>query len=79
MDAFDRQNQITLVLVFFTVLVAAFGVANVLVQLVADKRRDIAILRALGFSRYDVRSIFLTQGSLLGLLGGAIGWVVGAS
>ncbi len=77
-DAFDRQNKITLVLVFFTVLVAAFGVANVLVQIVADKRRDIAILRAMGFSRFDVRSIYLMQGALLGLLGSAAGWVVGA-
>jgi lipoprotein-releasing system permease protein len=77
-DAFDRQNKITLVLVLFTVLVAAFGVANVLVQLVADKRRDIAVLRAMGFSRFDVRAIYLMQGALLGLFGATIGWVVGA-
>lgn len=76
--AFDRQNLITRVLVFFTVLVAAFGVANVLVQLVADKRRDIAILRAAGFSRHDIGVIFLHQGILLGLLGGVVGWVGGA-
>ena len=77
-DAFERQNRITLVLVLFTTLVAAFGVANVLVQLVADKRRDIAILRAAGFSRHDIGMIFLHQGVLLGLLGGIAGWVVGA-
>lgn len=77
-DAFDRQNLITRVLVFFTTLVAAFGVANVLVQLVADKRRDIAILRALGFSRGDIAAIFLWQGVLLGFLGGALGWAFGA-
>ena len=77
-DAFNRQNMITLVLVFFTTLVAAFGVANVLVQLVADKRRDIAILRAAGFSRHDLGMIFLHQGALLGLFGAALGWVLGA-
>jgi lipoprotein-releasing system permease protein len=77
-DAFERQNRITLVLVLFTTLVAAFGVANVLVQLVADKRRDIAIMRAAGFSRHDIGVIFLHQGILLGLLGGVIGWVAGA-
>lgn len=78
-EAFERQNLITQVLVFFTVLVAAFGVANVLVQLVADKRRDIAILRAAGFSRHDIGVIFLHQGVLLGLLGGVAGWVGGAA
>jgi lipoprotein-releasing system permease protein len=77
-DAFNRQNMITLVLVFFTTLVAAFGVANVLVQLVAEKRRDIAILRAAGFSRHDLGMIFLHEGALLGLLGAVVGWVLGA-
>ncbi len=77
-DAFNRQNLITLALVFFTTLVAAFGVANVLVQLVADKRRDIAILRAAGFSRHDLAMIFLHEGVLLGLFGSAVGWLLGA-
>jgi len=78
-DAFERQNRITLVLVLFTTLVAAFGVANVLVQIVSDKRRDIAIMRAAGFSRHDIGVIFLHQGVLLGLFGGVIGWVAGAA
>ncbi|MFI5143020.1 MAG: FtsX-like permease family protein [Thermoanaerobaculales bacterium] len=77
-EAFARQNLITLALVLFTTLVAAFGVANVLVQLVADKRRDIAILRAAGFSRHDLGMIFLHQGALLGLIGATFGWVAGA-
>jgi len=79
LEAFERQNLITRVLVLFTVLVAAFGVGNVLVQLVADKRRDIAILRAAGFSRHDIGIIFLHQGVLLGLLGSVAGWVAGAA
>lgn len=77
--AFDRQNRITQVLVLFTSLVAAMGVANVLGQMVSDKRRDIAILRAAGFSRRDIAVIYLHQGVLLGLLGGVLGWVLGAA
>ncbi|MGC8917561.1 MAG: ABC transporter permease [Thermoanaerobaculum sp.] len=77
-ESFDRQNLITRVLVLFTTLVAAFGVANVLVQLVAQKRRDIAILKAAGFSRRDITMIFLLQGFLLGFLGGLLGWLGGA-
>jgi lipoprotein-releasing system permease protein len=77
-ESFDRQNLITRVLVFFTMLVAGFGVANVLVQLAAQKRRDIAILRASGFSRRAIGQIFLLQGLLLALLGTAWGWLGGA-
>jgi lipoprotein-releasing system permease protein len=77
-DSFDRQNTITLVLVLFTTLTAAFGVANVLIQLVAEKRRDIAILRAAGFARHDIGIIYLHEGVLLGFLGAIAGWVVGA-
>lgn len=78
-EAFDRQNRITQVLVLFTSLVAALGVANVLGQMVSDKRRDIAILRAAGFSRHDIGIIYLHQGVLLGLAGGVLGWVLGAA
>lgn len=78
-EAFDRQNLITRVLVFFTMLVSGFGVANVETQLVAQKRRDIAILRASGFSRAQILGIFLLQGTLLGVLGTAFGWLGGAA
>ncbi|MFN3412696.1 MAG: ABC transporter permease [Thermoanaerobaculum sp.] len=77
-DSFDRQNLITRVLVVFTMLVAGFGVANVLVQIVSEKRRDIAILRAVGFTARDILVIHLIQGTLLGLLGAAVGWGLGA-
>lgn len=77
-DSFNRQNLITRVLVFFTMLVAGFGVANLLIQMVAAKRRDIAILRAMGFSRGDITLISFFQGGLLGLLGTTMGWLVGA-
>lgn len=71
-DAFDRQDRITLV------LVAAFGVANVLVRLVAEKRRDIAILRAAGFERSAIVGIYLLEGALLGLGVATFGWIFGA-
>lgn len=77
-ESFARQNLITRVLVFCTMLVAGFGVANVLVQMVAAKRRDIAILRAYGFSRQKIAGVFLLEGTLLALLGSALGCTLGA-
>ena len=77
-DAFNRQNMITLVLVLFTTLVAAFGVANVLVQLVADKRRDIARREA---DRQIDRALIPKLAGLfaLGAAQGALGWFMVAS
>jgi lipoprotein-releasing system permease protein len=58
-------------------LVASFGVYTVISTNVAEKRRDIAILRAIGFSDGDVTGVFLIEGIALGLIGGVIGFVLG--
>lgn len=58
-------------------LVASFGVYTVISTNVAEKRRDIAILRAIGFSDGDVTGVFLIEGIALGLIGGVIGFALG--
>jgi lipoprotein-releasing system permease protein len=55
------------------VAVAAFNIISTLVMVVKEKRADIAILRTLGGSPRDMVAIFMTQGSIIGLLGTAIG------
>jgi len=54
-------------------VVAAFGIYNVISTIVMEKQRDIAILKSMGFHARDVLRIFLTQGLLLGLTGCAAG------
>ena len=46
-------------------------------MVVSQKRKDIAILRSMGFETRDVIVLFLSQGLLLGLVGGALGLVLG--
>ena len=58
-------------------VVAAFGIYNILSIQVNQKRRDIGILRAIGYESYDVILIFLYQGLLFGVIGGMIGLGVG--
>ncbi len=58
-------------------VVAAFGVYNILNILVNQKRRDIAILRSMGFDEGDIMSLFLTQGLTLGFSGGVVGLFFG--
>lgn len=59
------------------VVVAAFGIYNVLSILVTQKRKEIAILRALGFESIQILEIFLYQGLILGAVGGIIGLIIG--
>jgi len=54
-------------------LVAAFGIYNIINMTVKEKLNDIAILKAIGFSGKDVLSIFLKETLLIGLIGTSMG------
>lgn len=58
-------------------LVAGFGIYNILNMTIYEKIKEIAILKATGFSGKSVTSIFLQQAIFIGLLGGFIGEVFG--
>ena len=59
------------------VVVAAFNIVSNLTMMVADKRREIGILKAMGLRSGAIRRIFLAQGLVIGVVGTAIGVVVG--
>jgi lipoprotein-releasing system permease protein len=59
------------------VAVAAFNIIATLVMVVKEKRADIAILRTLGGTPREMLSIFVTQGSVIGLLGTVAGVAAG--
>ncbi len=71
------RNIIMYSVVTAILVVASFGIYNTISTIVVDKRRDIAILKAMGFQASDVRRIFLYQGMLIGLLGSAAGLLLG--
>ena len=58
-------------------LVAAFGIYNILNMTVSQKLNDIAILKANGFSGKDVVRIFVMEAMVMGLIGTAIGFLLG--
>ena len=74
---FFRSLQVTKSIMFFVLLlvvaVAAFNIISTLVMVVKEKRADIAILRTLGGSPREMLAIFMTQGSVIGLLGTTLG------
>jgi len=59
-------------------LLAGFGIFNVLTMSVLAKIKEIAILRSMGYRRIDVSSIFLWQGALIAATGALIGCLLGA-
>jgi lipoprotein-releasing system permease protein len=59
------------------ILLAGFGIFNVLTMTVLSKVREIAILRSIGYSRRDISAIFLWQGALIAGLGSLIGCIIG--
>ena len=58
-------------------LVAGFGIYNILNMTIYEKIKEIAILKATGFSGPSVVSIFLQQAIYIGLMGGIVGVLVG--
>jgi len=60
------------------ILLAGFGIFNVLTMSVLAKIKEIAILRSMGYRRKDISAIFLWQGALIAALGSVLGCVLGA-
>jgi lipoprotein-releasing system permease protein len=67
-----EKNMMFLILLLI-VAVAAFNIVSTLVMTVQDKRADIAILRTLGASPGSIMRIFIVQGTLIGVIGLAMG------
>ena len=64
--------------VSLVILLAGFGIFNVLTMTVLAKIREIAILRSIGYRRRDISAIFLWQGAVIAAGGSIIGCIAGA-
>ncbi len=59
------------------IIIAVFNVLSSLAMTVTEKKQDIAIIKAIGATAKFIRNIYLIEGSLIGLIGTAIGTVAG--
>lgn len=71
------RNLITYAVSFTLLVVAGFGIYNILNMLIYEKMNDIAILKAIGFSGKDVQMIFMSQAMIIGIVGGFLGLLTG--
>jgi lipoprotein-releasing system permease protein len=73
-------QKVMLSLVIATIIfVAAFNVVATLIMVVLEKKREIAILKAMGAKDSAILSIFLLQGTVVGVIGTLLGLVVGGA
>jgi lipoprotein-releasing system permease protein len=75
--AVESQKRMMFIILTMIVAVAAFNLVSTLVMTVRDKQADIAILRTLGASPRSIMSIFMVQGTLVGVLGAVLGVSLG--
>jgi len=78
-DAIAMERHVMFFLLMFIILVAAFGIMNTLITVTVQKTREIGVLKALGARTWQVISVFLIQGMVVGVIGVASGLVLGMS
>jgi lipoprotein-releasing system permease protein len=77
--ALKTEKTVMFVILLLIVAVAAFNIVSTLIMMVTDKQSDIAILRTLGMTPRNIMTIFMVQGTLIGLFGTLMGIVGGVT
>jgi len=72
-SALRLEKLAMFVILFLIVVVAAFNIVSTLVMVVADRTREIGILKAMGMKRRGILSVFVLQGVWIGVVGTALG------
>ena len=71
------EKWITFLLLFFILVIASFNIISSLTMLVLDKEKTIGTLRAIGFNRRGIGSIFFWQSIFVTAIGGCVGIILG--
>jgi lipoprotein-releasing system permease protein len=74
---FAQQNTIIGLVILALLAVGGFGILSIQIMIVLQKRRDIAILRSVGFARRDILEIVLLQGAIVAGIGAVVGALAG--
>ena len=75
--ALRLERVVTFITIGLIVFVAALNILISLIMMVMEKTRDIAVLMSMGAKKRQVRRVFMAQGVLIGIVGTALGLVIG--
>jgi lipoprotein-releasing system permease protein len=76
-EAVRLERTVMFFLLFFIILVAAFGIMNTLITVTVQKTRDIGVMKAIGANITQIVGVFLGQGIIVGLFGTLMGLALG--
>jgi lipoprotein-releasing system permease protein len=76
--ALALERRIGIVIIALIILIASLNITTTLILVVMERRRDIAILNAIGASGTNIMSIFVIEGAVVGAIGAVIGVLLGA-
>src|SRR5881398_2387997 len=76
-EAVRLERTVMFFLLFFIIIVAAFGIMNTLITVTVQKTRDIGLMKAIGAKIPQIVGVFLGQGIIVGLFGTLMGLGLG--
>ena len=76
-NALQVEKKVMFLILSLIIFVAAFNLISSIIMIVKDKERGIGILRSIGLSRAQILRIFILIGSIVGILGTALGTTIG--
>ena len=76
-NALNVEKNVMFLILTLIIIVAAFNIISSMIMLVQTKKSDIALMRTMGASKYQIIRIFFLTGSIIGILGTFIGAILG--
>jgi lipoprotein-releasing system permease protein len=76
-ETIESRRFSNTMIMLLVIVIASFGIANIINLLVLEKTREIGMMMAMGATATNVRRIFLIESGILGLAGGAAGCLLG--
>lgn len=73
----DKLNMVMILLTVLALIAASFGVSTSLMASMAERRREIALMKAIGADRLQIAAVFIGEAVILSIVGGFAGYILG--